>query len=193
MKKNLLTFQGILLVACMLMFASCSKTGPAGATGPAGPAGPTGSQGSTGPTGTAGTANVIYSAWLNVKYVGSDSAGWSAQISAPKLTDSILNTGTMKVYFNYGSDSANSALVLALPLDGNLQLVAEPYYETQLITIIAGSDLSSFTDNGNHYFQYRYVLIPGGTTALPTSVNGGKTSIDWNDYNQVKRFLGLKN
>ena len=193
MKKNLITFQGILLVACMLMFASCSKTGPAGATGPAGPAGPTGSQGSTGPTGMAGTANVIYSAWLNVTYVGSDSAGWSAQISAPKLTDSILNTGTMKVYLNYGSDSANSALVLALPLDGNLGLVAEPYYETQLITIIAGSDLSSFTDNGNHYFQYRYVLIPGGTTALPTSVNGGKTSIDWNDYNQVKRFLGLKN
>ena len=193
MKKNLVTFQGILLVACMLMFASCSKTGPTGATGPAGAAGPAGSQGSTGATGTAGTANVIYSAWLNVTYVGSDSAGWSAQISAPKLTDSILNTGTMKVYLNYGSDSANSALVLALPLDGNLGLIAEPYFETQLITIIAGSDLSSFTNNGNHYYQYRYVLIPGGTTALPTSVNGGKTSIDWNDYNQVKRFLGLKN
>ncbi len=193
MKRNLLAFQGILLVACMLMITSCSKTGPTGATGPAGVAGPTGPQGPTGATGATGTANVIYSAWLNVKFVGSDSAGWSAQISAPKLTDSILNTGSMKVYLNYGSDSANSALVLALPLDGNLGMVAEPYFETQLITIIAGSDLSSYTNNGNHYFQYRYILIPGGTTALPSSVNGGKTNINWNDYNAVKKLLGLKN
>jgi hypothetical protein len=192
MTKKLLTLQGILLIACMLMIASCSKTGPAGATGPAGVAGPAGSQGPTGATGSTGTANVIYSAWLNVSYVGSDSLGWQAQISAPKLTDSILNTGSMKVYFNYGSDSANSALVFELPLDGNLGLVAEPYFETQLITIIGGSDLSSYTDNGNHYFQYRYILVPGGTTALPSSVNGGKTNIDWSDYNQVKKLLGLK-
>jgi hypothetical protein len=192
MKKNLITFQGILLIACMLLIASCSKTGPAGATGPAGVAGPTGAQGPTGATGTTGTANVIYSAWLNVSFVGSDSASWQAQISAPKLTDSILNTGSMKVYFNYGSDSANSALVFALPLDGNLGMIAEPYFETQLITIIAASDLSSYTDNGNHYYQYRYILIPGGTTALPSSVNAGKTNINWNDYNQVKKFLGLK-
>jgi hypothetical protein len=48
-------------------------------------------------------------------------------------------------------------------------------------------------NNGHNYYQFRYIIIPGGTTALPVSVNGMKSNtIDWNDYNQVKAYLGLK-
>ena len=195
MKQKILTIPCILLLAITVMIASCSK-GPAGATGAAGAQGPAGSTGNTGATGATGTANVIYSPWLDVTFQGSDTTGWEAQIAAPKLVDSILNKGEIKVYFNAGSDSANSQIVLALPVNDpflfNVLVRINPYYTTQLITLFSDNDVSSFTDNGNHYFQYRYILIPGGTTALPVSVNGTKKSINWNNYNEVKAYLGLK-
>jgi hypothetical protein len=196
MKQKILSIPCILFLGISLIISSCAKkgdTGPAGATGPQGPAGPTGS---TGATGAQGTANVIYSPWLDVTFSGSDSTGWQAQIAAPKLVDSILNKGEVKVYFNAGSDSANSQIVLSLPLTEpflfNVPGTINTYITSQLIVLFSDNDVSSFTDNGNHYFQYRYILVPGGTTALPVSVNGTKKTINWNDYNQVKAYLGLK-
>ncbi len=196
MKHKILAIPSILLLTIALFLASCAKKGDTGPAGPAGPQGPAGPTGNTGATGVAGTANVIYSPWMDVRFTlpnPQDSSTWQAQINAPKLVDSILNKGDIKVYFNFGSDSTNSDLVLALPLDGNLiGVIAEPYFQPQQITILSSADISSFTDNGNHYFQFRYILIPGGTTTLPISVNGNKKAINWNDYNQVKAYLGLK-
>lgn len=195
MKQKILAIFPIVVIAFSLILTSCSKDGKTGATGPAGPAGPQGNTGSTGATGTTGapgTANVIYSPWLNLTFQGSDTTGWIAQIAATKLVDSIINKGEIKVYFNAGSDSANSQFVLALPIDDAFLIgaIIDPYFQPQQITIASTTDVSSFTDNGNHYFQFRYILIPGGTTALPVSANGGK-SINWNNYNEVKKYLGL--
>ena len=194
MKQKFLYLPCILLFAITLIIASCSKgpAGPAGAAGAQGPAGPTGNTGATGAT---GTANVIYSKWLNVTFTGTDTTGWSTQIAAPLLSDSILNMGTIKVYFNAGSDSINSQVVLPLPIYEPfvIGVIINPYYTLHQITLIASKDVSSFTNNGNHYYQFRYILIPGGvTTGLPTSINGQKNSINWNDYNEVKKYLGLK-
>jgi hypothetical protein len=195
MKQKFLTIP-CLVVAIALIIASCSK-GPAGPTGPAGPigaAGPAGSNGTPGATGATGTANVIYSAWLNVKYKGSDTTGWFAQITAPRLTDTILNKGAIKVYFNAGSDSANSQIVMTLPIDdiAITGAIINAYFQKQLITLVSTHDVSSDSLRGYHYYQYRYVLIPGAVTALPVTANGYKTGINWNDYKQVKQYLGLK-
>ncbi|KAA9037177.1 collagen-like protein [Ginsengibacter hankyongi] len=194
MKQKILTVRVILLLAVIVIIASCSKTGPtgpAGATGAQGPAGPTGS---TGATGAPGTANVIYSPWLNVKFVGADSTGWLGQISAPKLVDSIINRGDIKVFLNAGSDSANDQLIFPLPITdiAFTGAIINPYYQSQLINLLSTADVSSDSLRGYHYFQYRYILIPGGTTALPVSVGGTKKTINWNDYSQVKAYLGLK-
>jgi len=197
MKQKILSIPFILLLAITVIIVSCKKgdTGPAGAAGAQGAAGPTGGTGATGAT---GTANVIYSKWLNLTFTTSDSLVWVAQIAAPLLTDSILNSGAIKVYFNAGSDSANSQIVLALPVTDpflfNVPVTINSYYLPQLIVLLADNDVSSFTDSsGNHNFQYRYILIPGGvSTGLPTSINGQKGGINWNDYNQVKAYLGLK-
>ncbi len=184
-----------------LFFCSCKKgdpgdTGPAGPAGIAGTPGTPGAGGPEGPKGDTGTANVIYSEWLDVTFEGADSTGWVAEISAPKLIDSILNSGDIKVYFNAGSDSTDSQLVMTLPIYEPFLLgaIINPYYTTQLITLISTGNVSSFTDNGNHYFQYRYVLIPGGIKALhPIRINSEtNTRINWDDYKQVKKFLGLK-
>ncbi len=195
MKQKFLTIP-CLVVAIALIIASCSKgpVGPAGPIGTTGATGPAGSNGAPGATGATGTANVIYSAWLNVKYQGSDTTGWFATITAPRLTDSILNKGAIKVYFNAGSDSANSQLVMTLPIDdiAVTGAIINAYFQQQLITLVSTHDVSSDSLRGYHYNQYRYVLIPGAVTALPVTANGYKTGINWNDYKQVKQYLGLK-
>jgi hypothetical protein len=195
MKQKSFAVPCILLLAITLIIASCSKTGPAGAAGSAGAQGPVGPNGPTGPAGPTGTANVIYSNWLNVKFQGTDSTGWFAQITANALTDSIINKGDVKVYFNLGSDSADNQLIFPLPIDDILLIGAliDPYYESKLIHMVATVDVSSDSLRGYHYFQYRYILIPGGINTGGRMNGGINATVNWNDYKQVKKYLGLKN
>lgn len=200
MKLKVFTIPCIFLLAITLMFTSCAKDGPAGAQGPAGPAGPQGPAGSSGTNGTTGapgapgapgSANVIYSNWLNVTFrpANADSSVWVAEIAAPRLVDSILNKGVMKVYVNAGSDSAASQFVVTLPTYDPYVLgaIISPYFSFQKITLVASDDMSSFKIRNYNYLQYRYVLVPGGT-----STGRIANPIDWNDYKQVKEFLGLR-
>lgn len=203
MKQKILSIPCILLLAITVIIVSCKKgdTGPAGAAGAQGPAGSTGSTGATGAT---GTANVIYSPWLNVTFQQFFDTNMIAKIPAPKLADSILNKGEIKVYFNAGSDAAGGQLVLPLPVHEpflfsdsasgqSVTLIINPYFAVDTISIVSNYDVSSFVDgNRNNNWQFRYILIPGGTTALPVSINGTKKSINWNNYNEVKAYLGLK-
>ena len=48
-----------MLAGSILIFNSCSKTGPQGPVGPQGPTGGTGQTGPTGPAGQDGNANVL--------------------------------------------------------------------------------------------------------------------------------------
>ena len=201
MRLKLLRIPSVFFLAITILIAACSKDGDTGAAGPAGPQGPAGSNGAAGPAGPAGPAGasdaskVIYSAWLNVTFdpASADSSVWSADISAPKLVDSIINKGEIKVYWNIGSDSTNGQFITSLPvidlfLFGDLVSV-NPYYSPQSIFLLATHDISSFILRGFNYFQFRYVLIPGGTAARPGP--NGKT-IDWNNYKEVQQYLGLK-
>lgn len=172
------------LVAISLLFANCKK-GDAGPEGPAGPAGPAGAQG---PKGDTGTANVIYSAWLDVTYTvdiadNGDTLGYYANIPAPKLTSAILNSGEMKVYFNFGTTAQPD--VVPLPLsDPFYGLVFTVDYFVQRIYVYANFDPSTVVSGGNKYYQHRYILIPG-------SVPGRMAKPDWKDYNKVKEQLGI--
>lgn len=195
-----------LLLALPLFFASCSKTGPTGPAGAQGPAGPTGAAGAAGTAGTQGTqgnpgtANVIYSAWLDVAFQPDtatnpttgklDTLNYSAFIPAPQLVDSILNKGAIKVYWNAGSETDTSgSFVVALPFNDLLLsgILTNIYFSNNTISLVSNADLTTYTQNGNKYSQFRYVLIPGGTAAgrKPNGVN-------WNNYAEVKKYLGLK-
>jgi hypothetical protein len=197
MNFRLFTLPGTLLVAMAFLFTACTKegpTGPAGATGPAGPAGP------AGPTGPAGTANVIYSNWLDVAFKADtvmtgtviDTLGFEANITANGLTSAILNTGEMKVYANFGT--ATQPRIVPLPYTENYTVYGYPVVFTitptfflQRINLYSDYYNPSTVTNANGKFlQYRYVLIPGGTAT------GRVASINWNDYNEVKAYLGLK-
>lgn len=178
------------MLALVILFTACTKDGPEGPAGPAGPQGPAGPAGANGPMGEPGTANVIYSDWLNVTYepASEDSSVWIADVAAPKLDSLILNKGEMKVYLNAGTLS--DPLVIPLPtLDILITgIIINPYYSVGSILLSAAEDASSFTDagSGEMAWQYRYVLIPGGTAAKKYKL------VDWNDYKQVKAFLNLK-
>jgi hypothetical protein len=199
MKQKILSISPILLLAITVIIASCSKTGP---TGPAGTTGATGAQGpagGSGPAGPAGTANVIYSEWLSVAFLPDtihngatiDTLGFYTDITANKLDSTILANGEIKVYLNLGSTA--NAFVVPLPyIDVYSGVSITPTFSVQDIFLYSNADASTVIQGGVTYLQYRYILIPGGTTAMPVGVNGTKKSINWNDYNEVKAYLGLK-
>lgn len=184
-----------LFLALIAILSSCTKegpVGPAGSAGAQGPSGVNGAPGSAGPAGVPGvpgTANVVYSTWADVTYApgNADSSVWVAEIAAPKLVDSILNKGSIKVYLNAGSDSTNDQFVIPLPVYEPFLIgaIINPYFTTQNITLIATENMGSFTIRGYHYFQYRYILVPGGTPG------GRQATVDWNNYAAVKAYLNI--
>ncbi|MDR6944528.1 hypothetical protein [Mucilaginibacter pocheonensis] len=183
----------------VLSLLSCKKgdVGPAGPAGPEGPKGATGASGAAGADGTdgangakgaTGTANVIYSDWATAKNfrdtTADNSAMHAADLAAPKLTTSIINSGTVMVYFTFGGG------VYTLPYTsyaGGKQNTMS--YWPRLGHFI----ITRFTaDNSNSVplstvLQYRYVIIPGGITAAVAK------QVNINDYESVRKFYNIRN
>ena len=198
MKKTKILLPCALSMAFILLLAACKK----GDTGPAGPAGPAGPTGATGAQGAVGTANVIYSEWLDVTYTADtihnpdasiDTIGYFASIDAAKLDNTILNSGEVKVYLN--ANVPDQPYVVPLPFTDLYAffgvLTINPGFYLNTIFLYADQDASSFTvpsgpSAGLKAWQYRYILIPGGTTARSYK------SINWSNYSEVKAYLGLK-
>ena len=187
MKRNFLVFTCLILIFASFV-ASCEKEGPAGPAGPQGAQGTPGAPGAPGPTGPAGapgTANVIYSPWMDVAFEQDTTDGsWYGEMAAPKLDSIMLATGEMKVYVNAGTPA--DPVVITLPFNSGTDVIL-PIYVKGAIVLSATDDFSTFLVGGLKRWQYRYVLIPGGTRAQ----NGLK--VDWNDYGQVQKALGIVN
>ncbi len=128
---------------------SCKKgdTGPAGLTGPAGP------------TGATGSANVIYSAWTNLTFTGSGTF-WSAQITAPGVTQDIMDKGVVKTYFKFGT-SVYEGNYSNLTLGSNTTLY-------QYLTLGTINLRATF----NASYPWRYVIIPGGVAGGRLTTGG---------------------
>jgi hypothetical protein len=120
-------------------------------------------KGDTGPKGDTGNANVIYSDWMSVTFARQvqqpGDTFYRATLTVPKLTDSILNKGDVRVFLN--ANTAASPNVLTLPYGYSIV----PSFAVGKITIDGDDDYSTFTSGGQTYFQYRYVLIQGSTKA----------------------------
>jgi hypothetical protein len=187
-KKSFHLLPYILGMALTAVIFSCGKEGPAGPAGAAGPVGPTGPTGPQGPAGQPGAANVIYSDWLDVTFLpnknsNGDTLSWQATITAPKLDANMLGKGEIKVYVNL--NTVASPTVVALPVDANVWgIILSPIYQVGKIILLADDNYSTEGQGTQKALQYRYILIPGGTTA--------RSSINWNDYKQAQAYLGLK-
>ena len=171
----------IACLAAIFFITSCSKSGDEGPAGPAGPGGPAGPAGVAGPP---GTANVIFSPWIDTATFFPDTVhngpvidtlGFFANLNVPKLDLEMLNKGEIKVYVNAGDDS--DPLVFPIPYNDGLIFINPAFY-LNTIQIYSNFDLTGF--------PFRYILIPGGTAARSSN------SIDWNNYKEVQKYLGLK-
>ena len=186
MRTTLRLLSYILSVAFVIGIVSCSKDGPAGPAGASGPAGPQGPGGPAGPNGQPGTANVIYSDWIDTTtwvadtvHNGAtvDTLGFFADLAVPALDTNILNHGEIKVYINLSTDPT-FPIVFALPFNNGSTFIDQVFAPNVI-------ELSS-NNPGLQGLPVRYILIPGGTHARTAKIN-------WNNYNEVKAYLGLKN
>ncbi|MCS3800345.1 hypothetical protein [Niastella sp. OAS944] len=150
-------------------------------------------KGDDGAKGDTGTANVMFSGWQDVlfnpvKNTAGDTIAFTAEVAASKINKAILDSGTVKVYLNVGSPTTPS--VFALPITDYYALAGVEninlYFSIGKINLYATGDASSFTDAGVKYWQYRYVIIPGGVR-----VPNGRSALNWNDYNAVKQFYNI--
>lgn len=196
MKRITTRISYVLLMAVAISFAACSKDGtegPKGEQGDPGAPGPGGPAGPAGPQGDPGTANVIYSGWLDVAFEAvtdddtGDTLAFTASIEAPKLTQEILSSGEIKVYYNWGSAAepeVDPLPIFDIYLGGGLSITTTFYVGE--IFMISNFDVSTITTANPKVRQFRYILIPGGTTARASK------PIDWGNYKEVQAYLGLK-
>ena len=179
----------VVLFAITLFLSNCGKKGDPGAPGPAGETGAAGPQGSKGDT---GVANVFYSPWLDVTFLpdtihkGSkiDTLGFYSNISAPKLDINILSQGEIKMYVNL--QNSKDPAVSPLPYVDNFSGISiTPTFIVQNINVYSNIDASTVTQSGIKYLQYRYIFIPGSSAVQ-------RKMVDFNNYNEVKKFYGIK-
>lgn len=181
------TMSFVKTISCILLLgllvSACKKgdTGPAGATGDAGPTG------ATGAAGPKGTANVYYSAWV---YASSfrdsiiDNSNLKlGTIAAPQMVDSIVNKGTLLVYFTYGGG------VQPMPYTSN---AGGKTSTLSFIPMLNRIFVTRFThDNSNAValstlLQYRYIIIPGGIGGRQMDINYAAMT-----YQEVCSFLRI--
>jgi hypothetical protein len=145
----------VLSVACVAFFAVLVTSTSTGCK-----------KGDTGPKGDTGNANVVYSGWLDVSYDAvTNQAGdtiyyFESTIPAPKLTDSILTKGDVRVFINLGT--AAQPEIVPLPY-GNLIFPYAKRGTIDLQAFVNGAD--TYTQGGQKFQQYRYVLISGSVPA----------------------------
>jgi hypothetical protein len=164
-------FLSFLLIASVFFF-SCTKEGAQGPAGPAGATGATGAAGATGTTGATGatgTANVIYSNWATLTFAGSGSS-WSAQITAPGVTQDIMDNGVVRTYFKFGSSV----------YEGTYSNLSNGHSLYQYLNVGSINLVATF----NATYPWRYVIIPGGVASR-------KIQPDFNDYHAVCKFYNI--
>lgn len=178
---------GNTLIVCISIVSmglmACSKTGPAGPAGATGATGPAGPTGPTGPTGPAGTANVIYSNWTaNSTWAIDAPSGLNYfDITTASLTQTMMNTGTLLVYWAVLGDITNNVRqVPFFETIGSNIYFHNPKYIVGKVRIET-NNLAMATTN-----RYRYIFIPGGVVG-----RGVNPEVDYNNYEAVLRYFGI--
>jgi hypothetical protein len=135
--------------------------------------GPAGDVGPSGATGPSSASTVIYSDWVTSTF---SQTTFAATITAPKLTQDIVDKGAVHVYLK------GTTLVFPLPYTDTDSLGRVAIH---LDFAIGVGRIVLFTTTPIPPQQFRYVLIPGGVSS------GRKAAIDFNNYEAVKKEFDL--
>lgn len=131
-----------------------------------------------------GTANVLYSGWSYGKIFRDTTIDNSslhlADLPAPALSNEILNSGTVMVYFTYGGGTF--PLPYTSFAGGKSNTIAFlPKLKRFIITRFTADNSNSVALST--LLQYRYIIIPGGTVAPLSNLK----ETDLTNYEQVKK------
>lgn len=194
----------LLAIICLsFVLVKCKKgddgpIGPAGAKGDTGAEGSKGANGAAGAKGATGTANVIYSDWITpATYTKTTIFGtihFSYKITAAKITQAILDKGTVIVYGKlngYNPVIWPADNVAALPIALTYMSGANSNIDTWSSIISLGniqidlaSSLNAYSSISNAH-SFRYVIIPGGVHTTAT------TKVNFKNYAEVKQAFHL--
>lgn len=149
-----------------------------------------------GPQGPAGTANVIYSDWYTpATYAKTTVFGttyFTANIAASKITQAILDNGTVVVYAKlngYNPVIWPTDQVSQLPISINYMSGTTPNLDVWSAAYTVGNVSISLTSSTNAYssisnaHQFRYVIIPGGVKTLSV--------VNLKNYKEVQQALHI--
>lgn len=135
--------------------------------------------------GATGTANVLYSGWQSATGTKDSTMDGTAvrigHLAAKGLSTTILNSGTVIVYLDYGGG------IYQLPYTsragGRMSTISHHPKENRIIVyrfVYDGGSLLALPSQ----IMYRYIIIPGGTMASLK-----RKGVDLNDANQVEVAL----
>jgi hypothetical protein len=151
-------------------------TGAVGAVGAVGATGAKGDKGDTGATGATGNANVV-----QISYGSKTHTGLDLQYIIPaSITKATLDNSA---YFVYVSNSGNNTYYLPGWFTGGANS-----YRTYTYTATNSIFVSRVSGSGSDVFTTtRIIIIPANDLRT-----GRKATIDYNDYEEVKKYYGLK-
>ncbi len=185
-------FLSYLIIAFVMALTSSSCDGEDGMDGAEGPQGIAGQDGADGQDGQDGNAEVIYSDWIPANFEGSSSSVKFMLIDFPPelpSAASIRDTHVILVYYS-GFGDGNTYQLPVLNFRG-AQFTsgygsASATAPDIIITARALSgDLTEFQIDPARGAKLRYVIIP-------PNINVGRSSIDYSDYEVVKKAFHLK-
>jgi hypothetical protein len=175
-----------LLFASLLSINSCKA--PTGDLGPQGAAGAVGDKGDKGLTGDKGTFSGYASPWTSISDTQWKLTGLKAVVNQPdtKLTQAMLDQGLILAYYRRNAPFFDNTAVYPIPDELNEYLftfkasVGSLDYELNFKKPEFVS--TTFLE---WQIQVRYIIVPAAKS-------GRLASINWRDYNEVKRILHLK-
>lgn len=136
-------------------------------------------KGDTGPKGDTGVANAIYSPWTEITFEGavlqSGDTVTVGTFDAPQITKDVLDKSEIKVYANLGTAAAPN--IIPIPYTDFIN-----GFWVNMDMVVGKINLMSNIDGSA---PYRYIIVEG------TVPSGRRATIDWNDYNAVKKSLNL--
>ncbi len=177
-----------------ILLSACK--GPAGDVGPAGPQGAAGTQGiagAKGDKGEPGAANVFASGWQTVKpdgwFTDEEDPGFFGFFFIDKnITKNLLEKGMFMCYYR---ETADKAFVGQLPVSNQRAQWNYYLYENTPTDPETGVGIYlDYFDNRKtiaNSMDFRWVYIPEATVK-----NGKKLYIDWQNFEEVKKYLNLK-
>jgi len=145
--------------------------------GPEGPKGEQGVQAEQGQNGDDGNANVIGTNEVTISNWSQSGSAWFADITAQGITQDVVNTGLVQVFIQYGSEW------WALPDQSGSNVTSFGYSVGNISLMNQNTDGTTATNPGSGVFRV-VIITSSNLTAHP--------NVDWNDYEQEKQALSLK-